>query len=151
MWITFNVLIAVTVSASGFKKDTLVLIAGGARHSIEIEVAETNKQKAVGLMFRQSLPRRAGMLFPYGCPEELTMWMRNTYIPLDMVFITQDGVVHRIEENTEPFSERVIASKGKVVAVLELAGGVAGELGLKAGDKVETGLITGVDRSACQK
>ena len=135
--VAFNVVVAGAVSAGGFKKDTLVLVAAGKRHTIAIELAETSQQKAMGLMFRQTLARRAGMLFPYPDPQELTMWMRNTYIPLDMVFIAKGGVVHRIEENTEPFSERIIASQGKVVAVLELAAGVARELGLKAGDKVE--------------
>lgn len=137
LFVVFNVLVAGAVSAGGLKRDTLVLITGGKRHSIEIEIAESAQQKATGLMFRRSLARRAGMLFPYKQPQELTMWMRNTYIPLDMVFIAKGGVVHRIEENTEPFSERIIASKGKVVAVLELAAGVARELGLKPGDKVE--------------
>ena len=124
------------------RPDGLVLIADGQRHTIEIELAETSQQKAMGLMFRKNLARRAGMLFPYASPQELTMWMRNTYIPLDMVFIAKGGLVHRIEENTEPFSERIIASKGKVIAVLELAGGVARELGLKPGDKVEHASLT---------
>ena len=64
------------------------------------------------------------------------MWMRNTYISLDMLFIRADGVIHRIEANTEPFSERVIASRGPVAAVLELKGGSAARLGLKPGDRV---------------
>ena len=64
------------------------------------------------------------------------MWMRNTYIPLDMVFIRPDGVIHRIEARTEPMSERIINSRGPVSAVLELAGGAAERLGIKAGDRV---------------
>ena len=76
------------------------------------------------------------MLFPYPVPQEVTMWMRNTYVPLDMIFIRADGVIHRIAERTEPFSERTIASQGPVTAVLELAGGAARRLGLKAGDRV---------------
>ena len=69
------------------------------------------------------------MLFPYKEPRELTMWMHNTYIPLDMVFIRPDGVVHRIEMRAEPMSERMISSEGPVAAVLELAGGAAERLG----------------------
>ena len=76
------------------------------------------------------------MLFPHKEPRELTMWMRNTYIPLDMVFIRADGTVHRIEAKTEPLSDRIISSKGPVSAVLEIAGGNADRLGLKPGDKV---------------
>src|SRR5690606_35709097 len=99
-------------------------------------VAETPRQKAVGLMFRRSIPESTGMLFPYEEAHEVTMWMRNTYVPLDMVFIRADGVVHRIEARTEPFSERIIASQGPVTAVLELAGGAAERLELKPGDRV---------------
>ncbi len=94
-------------------------------------------------MFRKSLPENRGMLFPYGKPKEITMWMRNTYIPLDMVFIRADGVVHRIEARTEPLSERYIGSEGPVLAVLELAGGVAEKLGLKPGDRVRHPLFQG--------
>ncbi|MGI9424014.1 MAG: DUF192 domain-containing protein [Hyphomicrobiaceae bacterium] len=126
-----------TGAASTLRRDTLTIVSGTTQHQFAIEVAETEQQKAVGLMFRTSLDRRSGMLFPYKRAQELTMWMRNTYIPLDMLFIRADGVVHRIEKNTEPFSETVIASQGPVLAVLELAGGVAGELGLKAGDLVK--------------
>jgi uncharacterized protein len=87
-------------------------------------------------MYRTSLARNTGMLFPYPEARELSMWMKNTYIPLDMIFIRADGTIHRIEAMTEPLSERVIASRGAVTAVLEIAGGAAARLGLKAGDKV---------------
>ena len=88
-------------------------------------------------MFRTSLPDNAGMLFFYDTPQEITMWMRNTYIPLDMVFIRSDGIVHRIEARTQPFSESIISSGANVSACLELAGGAAERLGLKPGDRVE--------------
>ena len=119
-----------------FKEDRLTLVTASGRHEITIEIAETAQQKSMGLMFRTSLAMNRGMLFPYGTPQEITMWMRNTYIPLDMVFIRADGTVHRIEVKAEPLNERIIASRGAVVAVLELAGGAAESLGLKAGDKV---------------
>jgi hypothetical protein len=92
---------------------------------------------ARGLMFRTHLAERAGMLFPYGAPREVTMWMENTQIPLDMVFIRADGVVHRIEAWTAPLSRATIPSRGKVTACLELAGGAAELLGLSPGDRVE--------------
>lgn len=116
--------------------DVLKLITASGTHSFQIEVAETAAEKARGLMFRRTLADDAGMLFPYAPPQEATMWMRNTYISLDMVFIRQDGAVHRVESGTEPFSEDVIASNGDVAAVLELKAGTAQRIGLKAGDKV---------------
>jgi uncharacterized protein len=118
------------------RRETLTLVTAAGERKIDIEVAETMEEKALGLMFRTTLADTAGMLFPYGSPQELTMWMRNTYIPLDMVFIRADGVVHRIEVRTTPLSEKVIASEGNVTAVLELAGGASERLGLKPGDRV---------------
>lgn len=121
-------------TAAGLERLELVTATGV--HVLDVEIAETPEEQALGLMFRTELPDNRGMLFPHRTPRELTMWMRNTYIPLDMVFIRADGTVHRIEERTEPFSERIIASEGPVSAVLEIAGGAAARLGLKAGDTV---------------
>ena len=118
------------------RRETLALVTGTAEHIIQVEITSTPEEKAMGLMFRTSLADDAGMLFPYTPPQEATMWMRNTYISLDMIFIRADGVIHRIEANTEPFSERVIASRGSVAAVLELKAGSAARLGLKPGDRV---------------
>jgi uncharacterized protein len=118
------------------RQETLTLEMASGRQVIDIEVAETLEEKSRGLMFRPKIPADTGMLFPYGTPQEITMWMKNTYASLDMVFIRADGTVHRIETNTEPMSERVIASEGPVVAVLELAAGAAARYGLKPGDKV---------------
>jgi uncharacterized membrane protein (UPF0127 family) len=117
--------------------DRLWLVpASGPEVPIDIEVAEEPQEKAMGLMFRTELADSKGMLFPYNESRELSMWMRNTFIPLDMVFIRPDGVIHRIEARTEPMSERIINSDGPVSAVLELAGGAAERLGIKAGDRV---------------
>lgn len=118
------------------RRENLVLATAAGEHVIDVEMAETPEEKAVGLMFRRSVPQGTGMLFPYGVAQEVTMWMRNTFVPLDMIFIRADGVVHRIEARTEPLSERVIASQGPVTAVLELAGGEAERLGVKPGDRV---------------
>jgi uncharacterized membrane protein (UPF0127 family) len=122
--------------ASALRRETLKLVTAQAEHTIDVEITETPQEKAQGLMFRSRLPEKSGMLFFYEQPQEITMWMRNTYIPLDMVFIRADGVVHRIEARTEPLSEAIIASRGAVVACLELAGGAAERLGLKPGDRV---------------
>jgi len=113
-----------------------LVTAAGHETPIDVEIADDPQEKQVGLMFRTDLPDGKGMLFPYESPREVTMWMHNTYIPLDMVFIRPDGVVHRIETRAEPMSERIISSQGPVNAVLELAGGAAERLGLKAGDRV---------------
>jgi uncharacterized membrane protein (UPF0127 family) len=128
--------IAFAPGAEAFRKDKLTLKTSTGEHVIEIEVAETSEQKALGLMYRQKVPPNTGMLFPYDRPQELTMWMRNTYASLDMIFIKADGSVHRIEFGTEPLSERVISSGGAVTAVLELAAGEAKRLAIKPGDRV---------------
>lgn len=113
-----------------------LMTGAGQETPIEVEVAKEPKEKALGLMFRTELAEGTGMLFPYDSPQEVTMWMRNTYIPLDMVFIRADGVVHRIETHTRPMSEEIISSQGPVTAVLELPAGAAAKLGLKPGDRV---------------
>jgi hypothetical protein len=102
----------------------------------EAEMARTHEQQALGLMYRTELGDGKGMLFTYAEPRELTMWMRNTYIPLDMIFIRADGTVMRIEERAQPMSDRVISSKGEATAVLEIAGGAASRLGIAPGDTV---------------
>ncbi len=119
------------------RTEKLEIVAAGGVLAFDVEIADTPARQAMGLMYRTELPERTGMLFPYPAPREITMWMRNTYIPLDMVFIRADGTVHRIAEMTEPHSEEIVASKGQVTAVLEIAGGAARRLGLKPGDKVQ--------------
>lgn len=118
-------------------REPLTVTTASGRHTVEVEVADTEERKQLGLMFRTSLAPGHGMLFPYGRPQEITMWMRNTYISLDMVFIRGDGTVHRIERATEPMSEEIIASRGPVTAVLELAAGEADRLGIAPGARVE--------------
>lgn len=121
---------------AGMRREPVTLVTSQGERVIDAEIAVSGDEKARGLMFRTSLPDTDGMLFTYDAAQEITMWMRNTYITLDMVFIRADGVVHRVEARTEPLSERIIASNGQVTAVLELAGGATERLGLKAGDRV---------------
>jgi uncharacterized membrane protein (UPF0127 family) len=104
--------------------------------SFAVEFAQTDEQRTIGLMFRASVPDGQGMLFDFRSEQEVGMWMKNTLIPLDMLFIRSDGRIHRIAENTEPHSLRTIASFGPVRAVLELAGGSARRLGIAPGDVV---------------
>ncbi len=126
-----------TIAQTGkLKKELLILHTENGKHKIEVEIADTPESKTRGLMFRSSLGTHQGMLFIYQKDEEILMWMKNTYIPLDMVFIKRDGQVHRIEHNTEPLSEEIISSGGAVSAVLELKAGGAKKFGLKAGDKI---------------
>ncbi|MEQ1716167.1 MAG: DUF192 domain-containing protein [Hyphomicrobium sp.] len=128
---------------TAFRKDKLTLKTSSGEHVIAIEVAETNEQKSLGLMYRPIVPPNTGMLFPYGAPQEITMWMRNTYASLDMIFLKSDGTVHRVEFSTEPMSERIIGSKGLVSAVLEVAAGEAKRLTVKPGDLVEHAIFKG--------
>ena len=130
--------LGILAQASGFAAGTgtLVLKTDSGDHSFNIEVATTDRERSLGLMFRRSLPENAGMLFLYDRAQPAAMWMKNTLIPLDMVFISADGKVHRIEQNAEPFSTSLIPSEGPVVGVLELNGGEAAKIGLKRGDKV---------------
>ena len=116
--------------------EKLELVTSSGVVALNVEIADTPARQAVGLMYRTALPERYGMLFTNNPPREASMWMRNTYVPLDMVFIRADGTVHRIAEMTEPHSEEIISSNGPVGAVLEIAGGSARKLGLKPGDTV---------------
>ncbi len=101
-----------------------------------VEVVNRDEDRARGLMFRRELPERHGMLFEFDTEENVSMWMRNTYIPLDMIFIKGNGKILRIAENTKPLSERIIPSGGPVRAVLEVAGGTSKKLGIEPGDRV---------------
>lgn len=109
---------------------------GGVRHVFRIEVAVTPEQKATGLMFRRELGPDAGMLFTYETPQVIQMWMRNTLIPLDMVFIGADGRVINIAERTVPESLAIVPSAGPAIGVLEVAGGTAARLRIRPGDRV---------------
>jgi uncharacterized membrane protein (UPF0127 family) len=113
-----------------------VLKTDSGEHSSTVDVAESDGDRRLGLMFRRTLPETSGMLFLYEPPQAAAMWMRNTYIPLDMIFISAGGLVHRIQANTEPFSTDLIPSGGDVAGVLELNAGQAAKIGLKPGDRV---------------
>ena len=101
-----------------------------------VEIADTDDLRERGLMFRQRLPENRGMLFDFGEPRPVSMWVKNTYIPLDMLFIRADGTIAYIAENTTPKSLDTVGITEPVLAVLELAGGTAKKLGIRTGDKV---------------
>jgi uncharacterized membrane protein (UPF0127 family) len=114
----------------------LEIVSGSGTHVFEVEMAVTPAERERGLMYRRYMPKDRGMLFDFGEPQPAAMWMENTYIPLDMLFIRADGVIARIERQAEPLSRRVIVAGEPVLGVLELNGGVCDELGIEAGDKV---------------
>ena len=113
-----------------------VTTAAGKTHRFTVEVARTPQEQSYGLMNRQSLAPDKGMVFPYSPPQPVGFWMKDTLIPLDIIFISPGGKILRIEENTVPFSLDPVASGDAVEAVLELAGGRSAELGIAAGDQV---------------
>lgn len=133
------VLFVLAVTAAGVHatgSGTVVLKTATGDHNFSVEVMTTNQERALGLMFRRSLPENAGMLFLYDRAQPAAMWMKNTIIPLDMIFIGAGGTVHRIVSHTVPHSTESISSEGDVVAVLELNAGQADKIGLRRGDKV---------------
>ncbi len=122
---------------ASFEKDELTVVTKeGEEHRFEIELALDHKQRAQGLMFRRQLAADAGMLFVYKPARELTMWMQNTFLPLDMLFIRADGQIVKIVERAVPESLKPIPSDEPVTGVLELNGGTASRLGIKVGDRV---------------
>ena len=114
-----------------------IVTRGGQRHDFQVEIARNDADRARGLMFRRSMPADRGMLFDFERAEPVAMWMQNTYLPLDMLFIRADGTIARIAANAEPLSTRTIPSGEPVLAVLELNGGTAARPGIGAGDRVE--------------
>jgi len=119
-----------------FEHSELTIESGGKRIPFKVEIADTDERRALGLMYRTSLAADAGMLFDFKHDEDVAMWMRNTAIPLDMLFIDRTGRIVNIAQRAVPYSEATISSAAPVLAVLELNGGTAARLGLKAGDRV---------------
>ena len=114
----------------------LTIEMAGKVHRFNVEVARTDAEQDRGLMFRTGLPADGGMIFPFEKPRIGSFWMKNTLIPLDMIFIRADGSIDRIAENTIPESLEPVVSGGEVSAVLELAGGTAAKLGIDETAKV---------------
>ena len=114
----------------------VTVVTQKGNQTFAVEFANTRAKRARGLMFRTRLPERQGMLFDFGPDREIQMWMKNTLIPLDMIFIQSDGRIHRIEQNTKPRSLRVISSNGPVRAVLEVMAGASKKYGIAPGDRI---------------
>ncbi len=122
---------------SGLAIIPLTVRSGKQTHRFEVELAQSPFEQARGLMFRTGMGPDEGMLFPFDPPREASFWMRNTVIPLDIIFIGADRRILNIEANAVPYSEDRRRSAGEAAAVLELIGGRAAQLGLAAGDKVD--------------
>ena len=112
-------------------------------HVFSVEMATTEEEKTTGLMYRKELPDGKGMLFDFSPEQQVSMWMKNTYISLDMIFIRADGRILRIAENTEPLSTKIISSGGPAKAVLEVIAGTAQKYGIQPGDRVAHPLFNG--------
>ena len=121
---------------SGLSVIPLVVKTKEQTHEFEVEIAISRMEQARGLMFRTRLASDEGMLFPFDPPREAGFWMKNTVIPLDIIFIGADGRILNIEANAVPYSETQRRSRGKAAAVLELAGGQCARLGIAPGDNV---------------
>jgi uncharacterized membrane protein (UPF0127 family) len=124
------------VSPAGLEQVKLTIHSATGAHLFVVEVARTGEEQARGLMFRRTLPPDRGMIFPYDPPQSVAFWMRNTLIPLDMIFIRADGRIARIA-TAKPLDETPVPAGEEVAAVLEIAGGRARQLDVRPGDRVD--------------
>jgi uncharacterized membrane protein (UPF0127 family) len=130
------VLTAVAAPAPAAETQTLEIVTANGVHTFSVELVANDADRAKGLMFRRELPEGRGMLFDFERDQDVSMWMQNTYISLDMIFIQADGRIRRIAENTTPLSTATIQSGGPVRGVLEVIAGTAKKFGIKPGDRV---------------
>jgi uncharacterized protein len=146
-WLTAALVVASVAfasSAAGAASfQPLEIVTKSGVHVFSVELATTEEEKTTGLMYRKELPDGKGMLFDFSPEQQVSMWMKNTYISLDMIFIRADGSILRIAENTEPLSTKIIPSGGLAKGVLEVAAGTAQKYGIQPGDRVAHPLFNG--------
>ena len=139
-WLAAILVVAGVVVAGGSVRaasfQPLEIVTKSGVQVFSVEVATTEEEKQTGLMYRKELADGKGMLFDFNPEQEVSMWMKNTYVSLDMIFIKPDGTVHRIEKRAEPLSTAMIPSGVPVLGVLEVVAGTADRLGIAPGDKV---------------
>jgi uncharacterized protein len=128
--------LVVSIDARAADVQSLEIVTKSGVQVFSVEIATTEQEKETGLMYRKELADGKGMLFDFSPEQQVSMWMKNTYIPLDMIFIRSDGRILRIAENTEPMSTKIIPSGGLAKGVLEVIGGTAKKYGIAPGDKV---------------
>ena len=133
----------ISTPAVAVELERLEIVTAAGPQLFSVEVMRTDDERAKGLMLRRFMPADRGMLFDFKADQPVMMWMRNTIIPLDMLFIGHDGAVVNIAENTEPMSETTIPSDGPVTGVLELNAGTAARLSIKKGDRVRHTMFGG--------
>jgi uncharacterized membrane protein (UPF0127 family) len=121
--------------------ETLEIVTSDGTHGFSVEVMRTPEQLAKGLMFRRYMSDDRGMLFDFKAEQPVQFWMKNTYLPLDMIFISKAGKIVSIRENAEPLSEKLIPSGAPVVAVLEVNAGTAARIHASAGDTVHASIF----------
>ena len=123
-------------SPAGLQQMTLDIRSGAKTHRFIVEVARSAQEQETGLMNRPTLSPDRGMIFPYDPPQPVAFWMKNTLIPLDMIFIRADGTIARIA-TAVPLSLEPVPAAEPIAAVLEIGGGRAAELGIREGDRVD--------------
>ena len=131
------------LQARGASFQPLEIVTKSGVQFFSVEMATTDEEKTTGLMFRKELPDGKGMLFDFSPEQQISMWMKNTFISLDMIFIRADGRILQIAENTEPQSTRIISSGGPAKGVLEVIAGTAKKYGIQPGDRVGHPLFNG--------
>lgn len=139
----FVVAVGATDDARAAELQTLEIATKTGVQVFSVEVATTEEEKRTGLMYRKELPDGRGMLFDFSPEQEVSMWMKNTFIPLDMIFIRADGRILRIAEDTVPQSTKIIPSRGLAKGVLEVIAGTAKKYGIAPGDRVAHPLFNG--------
>ena len=124
------------IAQSHDPSDHMLVTTATGKHTFTLEIAKTNEERAKGLMFRKSMPQDHGMLFIFHDARPISMWMKNTLISLDMIFVSGEGMVTSIIQHTTPLSEEIITSDQPAQAVIEVNAGVAQKIGLAPGDKI---------------
>jgi uncharacterized protein len=137
-----TVLAGATAPVRAAGQDTIDIVTRTGVHAFSVELATTPAEQERGLMYRKELPEGGGMLFDFQPAQQVSFWMHNTYIPLDMIFIAADGRIVHIAENAKPMSDDLIPSVHPVRAVLEVIAGTVRKFGIASGDRV-TGSIFG--------
>jgi len=147
LWIPLAAVLALCVfsafDAQAASIQPLEIVTKSGVQVFSVEMATTEEEKTNGLMYRKELPDGKGMLFDFSPEQEVSMWMKNTFISLDMIFIRADGRILRIAENTEPQSTKIISSRGPAKGVLEVIAGTARKYGIAPGDRVAHPLFNG--------
>ncbi len=133
LWASISMIAGATCDAAD---ESLEIVTATGSHRFQIEVARTERERQLGLMNRRSMPQNHGMLFLFPAEQPISMWMKNTYIPLDMIFVSRKGSVTGVAQDAVPMSEAIIPSGPPAYAVIELNAGAARAMGLAVGDQV---------------